>query len=497
MPRPARRWTWPLGASLLTVGFLCLVHASAAGAAQTVFWGSRDDSKISNAPIGAGKGTDIPIPPALVNRPFGTAVDSAAGRVYWANSGSNTIGYANFNGSGAGLLPTSGAPMDEPGGLAIDPAGGRIYWANAGNDSISYAALNGSGGGNLNTAGATVGEPYGVAIDPMEGRIYWTSFATDTISYANLNGSGGANLNTSGAPIEGPVGLAIDAATGRVYWANSRGESIGFASINGGGGNGQVNPPSAVFAPAMPAVPVGLAIDPALQTIYWADEELEQIGAANLQGSPPALPATGGASLDGANFPVLLESPRNVDKPAVQGQHRPGATLTCTQGTWRGDVVESFLYRAPQSFSYQWFRNGKPVAGATAATIVASKVGAYTCDVTATNFAGSEAWTSPLEFSVNATVAFKKVTFNRKKGTATLRVAVTGSGRLDVYGKGVANAQRKHAMGIAKITIRTSGKARIKLRNTGKAKVKATVSYTPEGGKAIKRRKAVVLKKLR
>lgn len=488
MLEAARSWTWPFGASLLAVGFLYLALASAASAAQTVFWGSRDDSKISHAPIGAGKGTDIPIPSALVNGPYGTAIDSTAGRVYWANSNSDTIGYANFDGSGAGQLNTSGATADEPGGLAIDPAGGRIYWANAGGNSISFAALNGSGGGSVNTTGATVAEPYGVAVDPAAGRIYWASYATDTISYANLSGSGGADLDTTGAPIEGPDGLTIDTTTNRVYWANSRGESIGYASLNGGGG-GRVNTPSPLFVPA------GLAIDPVLQTIYWADEELEQIGAAGLQGGSPALPATGGASLDGANFPVLLESPRNLDKPTVQGQHKPGATLTCTQGTWRGDVVESFLYRAPQSFSYQWFRNGKPVAGATAATTVANKVGAYTCDVTATNFAGSEAWTSPLEFSVNATVAFKKVTFNRKRGTATLRVAVTGSGRLDVYGKGVANAQRKHAAGTAKIIVRTSGKARIKLKNTGKAKVKATVSYTPEGGKAIKRRKTIVLKK--
>ncbi len=488
MSGAARRWTWPLRASLLAIGLLCLVLASAAGAAQTVFWGSFNAGKISHAPIGTGKGTDIPIPSTFVDGPEGTAVDSAAGRVYWANSSSNTIGYANFNGSGAGLLNTSGATADEPGGLAIDPAGGRIYWANTSGDSISYAALNGSGGGNVNTTGATVEEPSGVAIDPTAGRIYWTSYKADTISYASLNGSGGANLNISGAPIEGPVGLAIDTTTGRVYWANSRGESIGYANINGGGG-GQVSTPSPIFVPA------GLAIDPALQTIFWADEELDQIGAAGLQGGTPLLPATSGATLETANFPVLLESPRNLDKPAIQGLHKPGATLTCTQGTWRGDLIESFLYRAPQSFSYQWFRNGKPVAGATAATTVADKVGAYTCDVTATNFAGSEAWTSPLEFNVNATIAFKKVTFNRKKGTATLRVAVTGSGRLDVYGKGVANAQRKHAAGTAKITVRTSGKARIKLKNTGKAKVKATVSYTPEGGKAIKRRKTVALKK--
>jgi hypothetical protein len=74
-------------------------------------------------------------------------------------------------------------------------------------------------------------------------------------------------------------------------------------------------------------------------------------------------------------------------------------------------------------------------------------------------------------------------------------VAVTGQGRLDLYGTGVANAQRKHATGTAKLVVRTSGKARIKLMKTGRAKVKARVSYTPEGGKAIKRFKAVVLKK--
>ena len=488
MYEAARRSTWLIGASLIAVGLACLALASIAGAAQTVFWGSFNAGKISHAPIGGGKGTDIPIPPAFVNGPYGTAIDSAASRVYWANFNGNSIGYANFDGSGAGLLNTSGAIINAPGGLAIDPAGGKIYWANANGNSISYAALNGSGGGNVNTTGATVDEPYGVAIDPAAGRIYWASAKGNAISYANLNGSGGTDLNTTGAPVVAPDGLAIDTTTGRVYWANYRGESIGYASVNGGSG-GQVNTPSPLGAPA------GVAIDPTLQTIFWGDEELDQIGAVSLQGGAPVQPATSGATLDTANFPVLLESPRNLDKPTVQGQHKPGATLTCTQGTWRGDVVESFLYRAPQSFSYQWFRNGKPVAGATAATTVASKVGAYTCDVTATNFAGSDAWTSPLEFNVNATVAFKKVTFNRKKGTATLRVAVTGSGRLDVYGKGVANAQRKHAAGIAKIIITTSGKARIKLKSTGRARVKATISYTPEGGKAIKRRKTVVLKK--
>ncbi|HWA54491.1 MAG TPA: YncE family protein, partial [Solirubrobacterales bacterium] len=489
MPEAARRSTRLVAVSMLAIGFACLALASKASAAQIVFWGTYNADKISHAPIGAGNGTDIPIPPAYVDGPYGTAVDSAAGKVYWANFRSNSIGYANFDGSGAGLLNTSGASVDEPNGLAIDPAGGRIYWANAGDNSISYASLNGSGGGNVNTASATVDEPYGVAIDPAAGRIYWASAAGNAISYANLNGSGGgADLDTSGAPVDAPDGVAIDAAAGKIYWANYRGESIGYASLAGGSG-GQVSTPSP------PGAPAGVAIDPALQTIYWGDEELDQVRAAGLQGGTVQQPATSGATLETANFPVLLESPRNWDKPTIQGQHKPGATLTCTKGTWQGDLIESFLYRAPQSFSYQWFRNGKPIAGATAATTIASKVGAYTCDVTATNFAGFEAWTSPLEFNVNATVAFRKTTFNRKKGTATVRVAVTGAGRLDAYGKGVANASRKHVSGTAKIVVRASGKALIKLRNTGKTKVKATIAYTPEGGKAIKRRKTIALKK--
>ena len=53
MSGAARRWTWPLAASLLAVGLLCLVLASAAGATQTVFWGSFNAGKISHAPIGA------------------------------------------------------------------------------------------------------------------------------------------------------------------------------------------------------------------------------------------------------------------------------------------------------------------------------------------------------------------------------------------------------------------------------------------------------------
>ena len=107
----------------------------------------------------------------------------------------------------------------------------------------------------------------------------------------------------------------------------------------------------------------------------------------------------------------------------------------------------------------------------------------YVRQVTATNFAASNVAQNPNEFAINAKVGFKRVTYNRKKGTATLLVAVTGTGRPDLYGTGVANVSRKKATGTAKLVVRSSGKARIKLNNTGKAKVRATISYTPEGAR--------------
>jgi len=487
--REAIRVPRKIGAVALTAALLCLIWASAAGAADSVYWVNYTANKISHANLSEGGGSDIAIPAGTLNGPQGLAIDAAAGKVYWANENNDTIGYAGLDGSGAALLNTAGATIDKPIGLAIDPAAGRVYWTSFQGDKISYANLNGSGGGDLNTAGATVDKPSGLAVDPALGRVYWTNYGGKKISYANLNGTGGTDLDVGLAPVDSPEGTAIDTAGERIYWTNVDSSTIGYAGLDGGGG-GQLDPGGAPVDK-----PLGLAVDSPAGKIYWANPGNNTIAYASLTGAARGQVETRGATASGVAFPVLLEAPRGAELPTVQGVHQPGATLTCTQGKWRGDLLESFLYLAPQSFAYQWFRNRKPIEGATASSVVAGKVGAYSCGVAATNFAGSNASLSAIDFSVNATVRVKKITYNRRKGTAILRVAVTGSGRLDIYGTGVANAQRKHATGTARIMVRTSGKARIKLRNTGKARVKARIAYLPEGGKAIKRSKTVVLKK--
>jgi len=478
-----------IAAAALTLTLTCLLLASTAVGADSVYWVNIAGNKISHANTNGSGGGDVPITGAPVGRPSGLAIDAAAGRLYWANRDDNAIHYSSLNGSGGALLNTAGATPGSITGLAIDPAGGRLYWANTSAEKISYANLNGSGGGDLDTASATVDEPAGLALNPTAGRIYWSNAKGNTISFANLDGSGGGgDLDTTGATVDTPEGVAVDLPHGRIYWTNFGNSTIAYANLSGGGG-GQLN-----TAGAPVNGPFGLAINFS-GTIFWANYSNNSIAYVNPSVGPGEQINTSGATLEGTALPVLLERPHNSESPAVLGAHKPGSTLTCSQGKWYADRVESSLALAPQAFSYQWFRNGKAETGATSPSFTANKVGTYSCVVTATNFAGSESTVSAIDFSVNATVGFKKVTFNRKKGTATLRVAITGRGRLDLYGKGVANAQRKHAQGTAKITVRTSGKALIKLRNTGKAKVKARISYTPEGGKAIKRFKTIVLKK--
>lgn len=97
-----------------------------------------------------------------------------------------------------------------------------------------------------------------------------------------------------------------------------------------------------------------------------------------------------------------------------------------------------------------------------------------------------------------ADFSFGKLKLNPKKGTATLGVKVTAAGRLALSGKGIkkANASASKA-GEVKLAVKLVGKAKRTLASTGKAKVKATVTFTPSGGKPVTKTKTLKLKKKR
>jgi DNA-binding beta-propeller fold protein YncE len=351
-----------------------------------VYWSS--GAPISYDSLDDTAGGDLPTGNTAPEESGGTAIDPAAGRIYWAYSGANKISYANLDGSGVSDLNTSGATVDQLSGVAIDPAAGRIYWASTHGQTISYANLNGSGGHDLNTSGATVNFPIGVAVDPTAGRIYWANEGANTISYANLGGSGGGHdLNTSGATVNGPEGVAIDPANGRIYWANGFTNTISYANLDGSGGQDLSIAGGAVNNP------VGVAIDPAAGRVYWGNTGTGRVSYAGVDGGighdlSSIYPAGG----DG--FPALLKAPGGTGAPAATGGTTIGSTLSCSQGSWAADVLEAFLYQAPQSFAYHWARNGTDISGATMSSLMTSAPGSYTCRVTASNFAGSAQQTS-------------------------------------------------------------------------------------------------------
>jgi hypothetical protein len=218
--------------------------------------------------------------------------------------------------------------------------------------------------------------------------IYWTNQEPDAVSFAHLDGSGGADLSAQGATLHLPEGIALDPATGRAYWANVPSGKISFANLDGSGG-GQIK--------------------------------------------------TGGATMSHPFSPALLVSPRSTAAPAITGEPRQGATLSCSQGAWAADIPVSFLYEAPQRFAFQWSRNGRDIPGATQSSLSATAAGEYRCRVAAQNHAGSTTQASgPLNVPATAFEGQTGVTLTllsrRIAPGAPLKVRVTNANAFMVAG---------------------------------------------------------------
>jgi DNA-binding beta-propeller fold protein YncE len=382
--RPQGRWFAIL---LIVAVFLSVSAVPSAFGADSVYWSNRLEGGISFARLDGSGGADVNTTGASLAGPFGTALDPAAGRVYWVNFEASRVSFANLDGTGGGDLNTGAVTANQPIGVAVDPRGGRIYWASPGQNKISFANLDGTGGGDLNTGAATVKEPAGVAVDPAAGRIYWSNGGANKISFAKLDGTGGGDLLTGTATVNGPFGVAVDPAAGRIYWANVNANKISFAKLDGSGGGDLATVGATVSSPE------GVALDPAAGRIYWANTG-GGIAFAALDGTGGANLSTAGAQTSFPVFPALLKSPGGTGAPVISGGANLGSSLSCSTGSWAADAVSEFLYRAPQSFAYQWSVNGADINGATQSSIVATAPGDYRCRVTAENHAGTASQTS-------------------------------------------------------------------------------------------------------
>jgi DNA-binding beta-propeller fold protein YncE len=390
------RLTWLVGAIAL-VSCALLGVAARAHASETIYWDNYNFGNVAFANIDGTGGAKLDVSETEIESPEGMAFDPATGLIYIASSQNDEIDWVSIHG-GSGILKTGAAPVADPRGIAVDLANQMVYWGNSsGVEAIGYASAQNTGvGGALNATGSESEGVSRIALDPVAGRVYWLTQTGPTdggISYANLDGSGGGFMPVAPAEMaEGLTGVVVDPAAQRLYVQGEQGseERLFWLSLVGLGG-GVVDRTNAAMEE-----PYGLAFDPSIGRFYWGNYDSE-LGVPAAIGTATLAPGGGGGInitapvVEGPQDPIVLKSPTAITAPQVTAS---GTALNCSTGAWSQDYVGSYVYGAPESYGYQWSKDGQSIAGATGTTLNATASGSYACSVTATNQFGSAAQTS-------------------------------------------------------------------------------------------------------
>ncbi|GAA4719031.1 putative Ig domain-containing protein [Nocardioides conyzicola] len=372
-------------------------------------------------------GDEGPAEDAQLYQPGGTAVD-AAGNLYIADSGDNVIrkvttdgvihrfaGTGVAGGAGSAVTATS-TPLTvnlwHPNGLAVDSAGNvfigdtydnRVLEVTAAG-AISVVAGTGKGGYTGDGAAGTkarLSQPAGLAVDAKDNvfiadaannvvrRVDGTTGVITTVAgdYAAglaasgcLGGFSGDGGPATSARLNDPQGVALDGA-GNLFIADTFNHAIRQVTPDGTistlvntsalSGTENLSPVGGGSFPWRTHLntPHAVAVDRSTNTVYIADTRnnaVAQVAHAAFAGeaSGPVeptdqIPVTGSGTAATAcailaNGPVV-----SVSAPTVSGTLAVGSLLTADTGTWTP---------TPDSFAYQWLRDGVAIAGATGAT---------------------------------------------------------------------------------------------------------------------------------
>jgi hypothetical protein len=312
--------------------------------------------------------------------------------------------------------------------------GGEYYTAGGAGGSSGGDATGGAGaGGNTDcNAQAPAGTPGGMGEtgpDGGAGGVVPNASVFCPSDYANglpgMPGAGGAGGDGNVANSEGPGG------GGGGYFGGGGGSTGGNEDAAGGGGGSSYGPAGATFATAastptsvtiswfvpppaptitVPAAGGTYAQGQAVTTSFICADGSGAPGIATCldgSGDPSGQPldtstlgshtfTVAATSKDGqtttasATYTVaaVLAAPANTAAPTVTGMRAAGNTLTCSPGSWSG---------GPTSYTYQWTRDGTPLAGATSPAYTVQTLDQGTtlaCLVTASNAGGSRQATS-------------------------------------------------------------------------------------------------------
>jgi Carboxypeptidase regulatory-like domain len=239
-------------------------------------------------------------------------------------------------------------------------------------------------------------------------------------------------------------------------------------------------------------------------TQYFNDQPSE--ATANAVG------ATEGSTTSGINATMVPAAPVNTALPVVSGTPTVGDLLSCSNGSWTGESTATLTVGWPLTtpFTYQWLRDGVPIAGATTAAylVQAADVGhGLACEVSATNVAGhASAKSNPVPVTPPAvTVSSTKVVVSGGSArvpiacaSATCAGTIELTGQIAVKGKGKKKAKKKtvvlakgsYSLAAGKratiaVRLTAAGKSALAKAKRHKLSGKAGVSVT--GGKTVQK----------
>ena len=187
----------------------------------------------------------------------------------------------------------------------------------------------------------------------------------------------------------------------------------------------------------------------------------------------------------------------------VEGGEHIGYSITATGGTGCAYVNNAPADVAVIAKGVGPLNAPKPIAlpnGAAQSTLLLSIAASVEPDGDGDGFGDETQDACPSQATTQAacdnTFTFGKRKTDRKKGTATVEVALPGPGALALSGMNVASQSLVvDAVGNATLAVKPKGKSKRKLAKKGKLKIQVQIAYTPVGGEQGTQTTSVNLKK--
>ena len=180
------------------------------------------------------------------------------------------------------------------------PSGtGLLYLAAQGNQSITAYSLT-LGSGSLGTIGsmiATGAMPSAIAVTPAVDALFVSNTGSNNISSYTVNSDGSLTAGSTTATGKIPMGLAIDPAGHFLFVANQGSSDISVFSISGASLKQVAGSPFTTIAPGTvtPTGPVSVAVPPAGNYLYVANQFTNTVSAFSFDGTSGALKAVPGS----------------------------------------------------------------------------------------------------------------------------------------------------------------------------------------------------------